>query len=217
MISPDSITTAEIRNGTIKGEDVTTVDADGLTGANVKDATLTQDDLAPNAVASSEIADGAITADDLANGSVATDKQKANVALSLVGSPPTLVVPATPGVVTDASTSATINIAGGSHVVLVMGQAQVVGTPVGADVMTVSVQLFEGETPISAEYRDQLTATDPTLTLPVWGMIPSSVVPPASAGIHTYTLRLTASSTSAAPSTVTATNVQVNAIDLGRS
>ena len=71
MISPDSITTAEIRNGTIKGEDVTTVDADGLTGANVKDATLTQDDLAPNAVASSEIADGAITADDLANGSVA--------------------------------------------------------------------------------------------------------------------------------------------------
>jgi hypothetical protein len=217
VLAPDSITTAEIRNGTIKGEDVTTVDTDALTGANVKDGTLTQDDLAPDAVASSEIADGTITADDLAGGSVTTDKQKANTALSLLANPPLLVVPATPSVVTDSSASATISIAGGSHVVLVMGQAQVVGTPAGTDVMTVSVQLFEGATPISAEYRDQITATDPTLTLPVWAMVPSAALPPASPGAHTYTLRLTASSTSAAPSTVTVTNAQVSAIDLGRS
>jgi hypothetical protein len=163
------------------------------------------------------VKDGTLTQDDLAGGSVTTDKQKANTALSLLANPPLLVVPATPSVVTDSSASATISIAGGSHVVLVMGQAQVVGTPAGTDVMTVSVQLFEGATPISAEYRDQITATDPTLTLPVWAMVPSAALPPASPGAHTYTLRLTASSTSAAPSTVTVTNAQVSAIDLGRS
>jgi hypothetical protein len=217
VIAPDSITTAEIRNGTIQGEDVTMVDAGGLTGANVKDGTLTQDDLAPNAVASSEIADGTITADELAGGSVTTDKQKANVAQSLLSNP-LITVPAIGLSGSDSSTSAAITIGGGSHVVLVSGQAQFLGNPVGAEVMTVSVQLFEGATPISPEYKDQITATDPTLTLSVSGLIPSLVVPAASPGSHTYTLRVTASSVAlGADRTVTVTNAQVSAIDLGRS
>jgi hypothetical protein len=216
VIGPNSITTAEILNGTIRSEDVTTIDSQALTSAQVRNETLMQEDLGENAVGSSEIADGAVTTDHLAGGSVTTDKQRANAAQSLSGSSQ-LVVPI-PGLsATDSSTAATIDIAGGSHVVLVSGQAQFVGDPAGGEVITVSVQLFEGATPISPEYSDQITATDPTLTLSVSALLPSAVLPPASPGVHTYTLKLTASSAAlSAPRTVNATNVQVRAIDLGR-
>jgi hypothetical protein len=100
-------------------------------------------------------------------------------------------------------------------VVLVSAQAQasLVGL-VDGEVVTVSVQLFEGATPISPEYGDQVTAQDPTLTLPVSGLVRTSGAPSS----HTYTLKVTASSTAlGADRAVSVTNAQVRAIDLGRS
>jgi hypothetical protein len=235
VIGPNSITTSHIQDETIWAWDVTTVDERALTGANVRNGSLQQvdlgensvasseiengsvtaDDLGSNSVSTSEIADGAISNDDLAGGSVTTDKQTANASQSLVGSS-SFVVPAVgPFTAMDSSTATTITVTGGSHVVFVSAQAQVslFGLAAG-EVVAVSVQLFEGATPISPEYGDQVTQQGPTLTLPVSGMVTTSGAP----GAHTYTLRVTASSNAlAADRTVSVTGAQVRAIDLGRS
>ena len=215
MIAPDSITTNEIKNGTITGEDV---HPDGFTGANVKDGTLTQDDVAQNSLTADDLADNAVGTGELQDGAVTTDKLDVNAAQSLVNNP-VINVPAVGLSGSDSSTSATITIAGGSHVVLVSGQAQITGNPAAAEVITVSAQLFdELGTPISPEYHDQITATDPTLMLAVSQLLPSATVPAPTSGTHTYSLKVTASSAAlAADRTVTVTNAQVRAIDLGRS
>ena len=195
MIGPDSITTAEIRNGTIKGEDVTTADADGLAGANVKDGTLTQDDLAPNAVASSEIADGAIVADDSCQ-RLGHDGQTEGERGTLVARLPPVPRPGHPGLSGAVSgASADDHVTGGSHAVLVRGEAQFLGTPAGADVMTVSVQLFEGDADLArVQGPDHGGGSD--ADAPVWPDRAGGRAPGRVAGAHTYTLKLTASSRS---------------------
>jgi hypothetical protein len=226
-VQDGSISTEDIRDGTVAAADLAGTYADTDSNPATPDV-----ETVVGAVTSEKIADGAIQARDhgassvtsaaLAAGAVTTDKQTANATSSTVGAPGAAVVPATPTPVVVNAASATLTPKGTdgakSHVVQITGQFQAVGTPAGTDVMTVTWQLFDGATPISPDYHDQMTSTDSTLSGSVTQLLPSATIVngPVEGTAKTYTLKVTASSTGAAPSSITVTNAVVTIVDLGR-
>ena len=187
----NAVTTDKIANGTVKAEDVAT-GSNGLTGSNV--------------------ADGSLTGADLAAGSVTTDKQTANYSSSLQGGDTTVLVPAVGQSSPNNSTQITlINPDSTAHHVLLTGQATFTGNSVATEVLSPSVQLFEGATNLTSAIKGQLDATSPTTTLP------TQVVVSADPGTHTYTLQLNATTFGvSADRLVNVSAPSLIAVDLGR-
>ena len=208
-IRPGAVNTEKILDYTILERDLATGVTAPVVSANIRDQSITAQDLYPDTITGGEIQDGSVTTEELLANAQGPDLE-------------TILDVPTTGTLAGATLVANlgdveIELTNDFHKVLVTGQGVVTCTTCDdpadvADAVVVTWTLVDqGDVlPIEAPvYSVRLDATDRSATIPV-----NFLVKDAPGGKHLYQLRLVGSN---AAESVSVSDVALTAVDLGRT